>query len=95
MLKLITGILVLVIPLSSCASTESDLPQPASPVSPNYILDTDEMREDCDPNYQGPCIPIVSYDLDCPDINGPVYVVGYDVHGFDRDRDGVGCEPWP
>ncbi|MEX0983916.1 MAG: PASTA domain-containing protein [Actinomycetota bacterium] len=46
----------------------------------------------CDPNYSGACVPIVSYDLDCADINGPVYVGGSDPHRFDGDGDGVGCE---
>jgi hypothetical protein len=46
----------------------------------------------CDPNYSGGCVPNVPYDLDCADINGPVYVVGRDPHGFDGDGDGVGCE---
>ena len=46
----------------------------------------------CDPNYRGACVPNVPYDLDCADINGPVYVVGRDPHGFDGDGDGVGCE---
>lgn len=46
----------------------------------------------CDPNYRGACVPIVPYDLDCADIDGPVYVVGRDPHGFDGDGDGVGCE---
>ncbi len=49
----------------------------------------------CDPNYSGGCVPIVSYDLDCPDIGFRVYVVGTDIHGFDgRDNDGVGCESY-
>jgi hypothetical protein len=46
----------------------------------------------CDPNYRGACVPIVPYDLDCADISGTVYVVGVDVHRFDGDGDGVGCE---
>jgi len=46
----------------------------------------------CDPNYRGACVPTVPYDLDCADIDGPVYVVGVDVHRFDADGDGVGCE---
>jgi endonuclease YncB( thermonuclease family) len=32
----------------------------------------------CDPNYRGACVPNVPYDLDCADIDGPVYVVGRD-----------------
>jgi hypothetical protein len=55
--------------------------------------------EDCDPNYSGQCVPVAS-DVDCAGgkgngpayIGGPVYVVGSDVYGLDRDRDGVGCE---
>jgi hypothetical protein len=46
----------------------------------------------CDPNYSGACVPIVSYDLDCADISGTVYIKGSDPHGFDGDGDGVGCE---
>ncbi len=48
----------------------------------------------CDPNYTGGCVPVVSYDLDCKDIGFRVYVVGTDIHRFDRDRDGVGCESY-
>jgi hypothetical protein len=46
----------------------------------------------CDPNYSGACVPIVPYDLDCPDIGQLVLVVGNDIHKFDRDRDGRACE---
>lgn len=49
----------------------------------------------CDPNYSGYCVPVVSYDLDCPDIGHRVYVVGVDIHGFDADGDGDGCESYP
>jgi hypothetical protein len=27
-----------------------------------------------------------------PPMRGPVYVVGSDIYGLDRDKDGVGCE---
>jgi hypothetical protein len=54
---------------------------------------------DCDPNYGGKCVPIAS-DVYCAGvkgngpayISGPVNVVGSDIYGLDRDRDGVGCE---
>lgn len=50
-------------------------------------------EEECDPNYSGACIPLVSYDLDCKDIPYKnFWVVGTDVHRFDRDRDGLCCE---
>lgn len=45
----------------------------------------------CDPNYAG-CVPLVSFDLDCSEVSGPVQVIGRDPHGFDRDGDGRGCE---
>lgn len=48
----------------------------------------------CDPNYT-PCVPNVSYDLDCPDIGFRVTVIGSDRHGFDgNDNDGLGCESY-
>ena len=47
----------------------------------------------CDQNYSG-CVPVVSYDLDCVDIGHSVTVYGNDPHGFDRDRDGYGCESY-
>lgn len=50
-------------------------------------------KSNCDPNYD-PCVPNVSYDLDCPDIGFSVNVIGSDPHGFDRDRDGYGCESY-
>ncbi len=49
----------------------------------------------CDPNYAG-CIPVSSVDLDCSDVKtlglAPVRVVGRDIHNFDRDGDGLGCD---
>lgn len=49
----------------------------------------------CDPNYAGYCVPVVSYDLDCADIGHRVIVVGVDIHHFDGDHDGIGCESYP
>jgi hypothetical protein len=47
---------------------------------------------DCDPNYSGYCVPLVSYDLDCDDVGSFFTAVGSDEHGFDGDADGVACE---
>jgi hypothetical protein len=48
----------------------------------------------CDPNYT-PCVPLVSYDLDCADIGFSVTVIGSDPHGFDgNDNDGLGCKSY-
>lgn len=53
---------------------------------------------ECDQNYTGNCVPIAS-DVDCAGgkgngpayVSGPVYVVGSDIYGPDRNKDGVGC----
>lgn len=53
----------------------------------------------CDPNYSGACVPIAS-DVDCAGgsgngpayVAGPVYVIGVDIYGLDRDGDRIGCE---
>lgn len=52
----------------------------------------------CDLNYSG-CVPIAS-DVDCAGgtgngpayVKGPVKVIGKDIYGLDKDRDGIGCE---
>ena len=45
----------------------------------------------CAPGYR-PCIPPYPPDLDCADVDGPIYVSGSDPHGLDADGDGVACE---
>lgn len=58
------------------------------------------LAQDCDSNYGGVCVPVAS-DVDCAGgsgngpayVAGPVYVVGSDIYGLDRDGDGVACEP--
>ncbi len=50
-------------------------------------------RSGCDPSYPTVCIPPYPPDLDCADVSEKGFkVVGTDPHGFDGDRDGVGCE---
>lgn len=52
------------------------------------------------PSYAGVCVPIAE-DVDCASgsgdgpyhVTGPVYVIGPDEYGLDRDGDGVACEP--
>jgi micrococcal nuclease len=47
----------------------------------------------CDPSYAGVCITPPPPDLDCGDIPYRRFsVVGPDLHRFDGDRDGIGCE---
>lgn len=45
----------------------------------------------CAPGYH-PCVPPYPPDIDCSDVDGPVYVTGPDPHGLDADHDGVACE---
>ena len=45
----------------------------------------------CAPGYR-PCIPPYPPDLDCADVDGPIYVTGPDPHQLDADGDGVACE---
>lgn len=61
----------------------------------SYVAPAPRVSSNCDPNYSGGCVPIVSYDLDCPDIGFSVRVIGTDRHGFDgSDNDGYGCESY-
>jgi hypothetical protein len=39
-------------------------------------------------------VPIVGFDLDCPDVGASVRVEGMDIHGFDADGDRIGCESY-
>ncbi|TEX50168.1 MAG: hypothetical protein B7C55_12130 [Actinomycetales bacterium mxb001] len=57
----------------------------AEPVAP---------QSQCDPNYGSACVPISSLDLDCPQVAQMVIVIGEDIHRFDADGDGRGCESY-
>ena len=47
----------------------------------------------CDPSYPDVCIPPYPPDLDCGEISYRNFrVTGSDPHGFDGDKDGIGCE---
>lgn len=59
-------------------------PEPAPPPPP-------ASSGSCDPNYSG-CVPPYPPDVNCPQVSGPVQVLGGDPHGLDRDNDGVACE---
>jgi hypothetical protein len=58
--------------------------------------DTSEMiveSENCDHSYPDVCIASYPPDLDCEEIRYSNFrVVGSDLHGFDADHDGIGCE---
>lgn len=47
----------------------------------------------CDPSYPDACIAPPPPKLNCDDVREKNFKVrGADPHGFDRDKDGVGCE---
>jgi hypothetical protein len=76
--------------LQAVAAAPAATPAP----TPTSSASTSPTAGACDPNYAGYCVPIVTYDLDCADIGHRVTVVGIDIHGFDGDHDGFGCESY-
>ena len=60
----------------------------------SFVPQAQAQRENCDPAYPTVCIPPPPPDLDCKDISYRNFqVLQPDPHKFDRDRDGIGCEP--
>ena len=81
-----------------CPNTNLEPLKPAttgSAISTPTTSTTATSNSKCDPNYQG-CIPPYPPDLDCSDIKrmglAPILVIGVDVHKFDGDGDGIGCD---
>ena len=74
------------------AANIPDEPAPA-PSQPESEPEAPTVGNGCDPNYTG-CVPISSSDLDCPDVGFSMTVIGVDIHGFDREGDGLGCESY-
>jgi hypothetical protein len=75
---------------STCGGITSN-EEPATTTSPQSTPAPVAVGSDCDPNYS-PCVANVSHDLNCGDISTSIKVIGIDVHRFDRDGDGYGCE---
>ena len=101
MQKLMVGVALVstcVITLTACSSQVAPVPRTVTQTVTATATPSSQPpaapRSACDPNYSGGCVPSVSYDLDCGDIRMMVRVVGADVHGFDRDQDGLGCESY-
>jgi endonuclease YncB( thermonuclease family) len=81
-----------------CPNTKLDPSKPAttgSALASTATTSTTPTNSKCNPNYQG-CIPPYPPDLDCTDIKrmglAPIRVIGRDVHKFDGDGDGIGCD---
>ena len=71
---------------SACGPAPAQVPPGAAPPAGGS-------GQKCDPAYPGVCIPPPPPDLDCPQIPFKRFkVLPPDPHGFDRDRDGIGCE---
>jgi len=67
---------------------QQQVPAPGFEDVPEMIVESD-----CDPSYPDICIPPYPPDLDCGDISyRNFYVSPPDPHGFDGDKDGIGCE---
>jgi hypothetical protein len=79
---------------TASASQESPALSPQPKSAKPSPEPTKEPAAQCDIDYEGGCVPVVAYDLDCGDIRFRVIVVGLDVHRFDADGDRVGCESY-
>jgi len=69
---------------------QQQVPAPGFEDVPEMIV---ESENSCDPSYPDVCIPPYPPDLDCGEIRyANFYVLQPDPHGFDPDKDGIGCE---
>jgi micrococcal nuclease len=74
--------------------TPTPAPEPTAEPLPTAVPAPQQLfTTQCDPNYAGACIPPYPPDVDCGQLaaNG-FQVVGVNVHGLDRDHDGIACE---
>lgn len=64
-----------------------------SSTSKSNSVKSSTVSNNCDKSYPDVCIPPYPPDLDCGEISYKKFrVVGSDPHGFDGDKDGIGCE---
>ena len=72
--------------LEESVSSESSSPSQPAPVQPTQ-------EKNCDKSYPTVCIHPYPPDLNCKDIPYSNFQVFQpDPHGFDADKDGIGCE---
>lgn len=81
---------------SSCLAGSS-IPRPSPNPVPPPLQAFGRPAGSCHPSYPDFCIKPAPPDLDCPDVGRKGFTVRHDVpdpdpHGFDGDKDGVGCE---
>jgi len=69
---------------------QQQVPAPGFEDVPEMIV---ESENSCDTSYPDVCIPPWPPDLDCGEIRYTNFkVLPDDPHGFDVDKDGIGCE---
>lgn len=67
--------------------------QPPAPTPPPPLEPTPPPQANCDPSYPDFCIPPPPPALDCGELVFRNFtVLPPDPHGFDGDKDGIGCE---
>lgn len=79
-------------PVAEVTSVGTKTPAVATPAPAPTPAPT-TTSSSCSP-YYSPCVPNVSYDLDCRDIGMRVSVHGGDPYRLDADHDGIGCESY-
>ena len=66
------------------------IPKPTSQTTQSQQV---QSQNQCDSSYPSVCIPPYPPDLDCGEIGYSNFkVIPPDPHGFDGDKDGIGCE---
>jgi len=69
------------------------IPEPKVEPAPAPVQSPQTKQFDCERSYPGVCIPNYPPDLDCSEISFSNFrVMQPDPHGFDGDKDGIGCE---
>jgi len=86
----IIGALFVIQDFGSQTITDPVQSQPTSQPSQSQQV---QSQNQCDSSYPSVCIPPYPPDLDCGEIGYSNFrVVSPDPHGFDGDKDGIGCE---
>ena len=82
------------IPVAFMGAMDQQHMQPQIPESVARVVPQLVPSENiCDPSYPDVCIPVYPPDLDCGEIQFANFkVLSPDPHGFDGDKDGIGCE---
>ena len=82
---------------TTVTTTTTTATSPTTTTTATTTVGTTTAQPNCAASYPDFCIPPPPPDLDCPDISRHNFRVLWNVpnsdpHGFDADRDGIGCE---